>query len=71
MNREWQYNNKGSVPNPADVARGPQLYDNHLYFNYGGVAEQTEDSYMKVICNLTLVESAAAIGDTPLIFGEI
>jgi hypothetical protein len=28
MNRDWQYNNPS---NPADVAHGPQIYDNHLY----------------------------------------
>lgn len=70
MNRDWQYSNTGaSISNPADVARGPQLYDTHLYFNFGGVSNQTEESYMQVICNLARVEESASIGDAPLIFG--
>jgi hypothetical protein len=74
MNRDWQYSVSPStdpVPNPATYARGPQLYDNHLYFNFGGVSEaQTPASYMGVICNLTRVEDAQKIGDAPMVFGE-
>lgn len=68
MNQKWQHGD--SVPNPADVAIGPQLYDTHVYFNFGGVSDQTEESYMQVICNLTAVMDSAKVGDAPLIFGE-
>lgn len=68
MNQKWQYGD--SVPNPADVACGPQLYDTHVYFNFGGVSDQTEESYMQVICNLTAVMDSAKVGNAPLIFGE-
>lgn len=76
MNRDWQYSpTEGDVPNPTAVAHGPQMYDNHLYFNFGGLANQNEDSYMRKICNLTGtghdVDSEAAIGDTPLFTGAI
>lgn len=74
MNRDWQYSRSPDtdpVPNPADSARGPQLYDNHLYFNFGGVAAQTEVAYMQVICNLTRVQSAADIGNAPMVFGML
>jgi hypothetical protein len=68
MNRDWQWNNPS---NPADYALGPQIYDNHLYFNFGGVApEATEESYMQTICNITRAADAAAIGDTPFVTGE-
>jgi len=68
MNRGWQYNNPS---NPTDVAKGPQIYDNHLYFNFGGVApEATEESYMQTICNTARVADAVAIGNSPLYTGE-
>jgi len=70
MNRDWQHLENGTVPNPSDVARGPQLYDNHLYFNFGGVAAQDPVSYMKVICNYTGIISATAIGNAPIVTGE-
>ncbi|KAF9512313.1 glycoside hydrolase family 5 protein [Hydnum rufescens UP504] len=70
MNRDWQHLANGTVPNPADAARGPQIYDNHLYFNFGGVAAQNPTAYMQVICNLTRVADAAAISNAPLYFGE-
>ena len=69
MNRDWQYLHGGTVPNPADAARGPQVYDNHLYFNFGGVAAQNPTAYMQVICNLTRVADAAAISNAPMYFG--
>lgn len=71
MTRGWQYSTTGAtIPNPASVARGPQIYDTHLYLNFGSGASQTEDAYMSKICNLTTVASNTAIGDAPLIFGE-
>lgn len=49
MDQGWQYT--GSPANPAAAAIGPQLYDNHLYFNFGGVAPNaTEESYMQTLC---------------------
>ncbi|KAG8689137.1 hypothetical protein FRC11_004014 [Ceratobasidium sp. 423] len=63
----WQYNNP---PNPADAAIGPQLYDAHLYFSFGGVADPNAESYMKVICNTDRVTKAREVGNSPLVFGE-
>ncbi|TFK48455.1 glycoside hydrolase family 5 protein [Heliocybe sulcata] len=67
MDVNWQYDNP---PNPANAAIGPQGYDNHLYYNYGGVADPNPDAYMYSICNLQRVQADAALGDTPLWFGE-
>ena len=67
MNKGWQYNNP---PNPADAAIGPQLYDAHLYFSFGGVADPNAESYMKVICNTDRVRVATEDGNRPLVFGE-
>ncbi|CEL59109.1 Glucan endo-1,6-beta-glucosidase B OS=Emericella nidulans (strain FGSC A4 / ATCC 38163 / CBS 112,46 / NRRL 194 / M139) GN=exgB PE=2 SV=1 [Rhizoctonia solani AG-1 IB] len=67
QNRDWQYNNP---PNPADAAIGPQLYDAHLYFAYGGVADANAESYMQVICNTDRVRVAAEANNSPLVFGE-
>lgn len=69
MNRDWQRLKDGTVPNPADAAHGPQLYDNHMYFNFGGVAAQDPTSYMQVICNTMRLAKATSIGNAPLIFG--
>ncbi|CAE6350666.1 unnamed protein product [Rhizoctonia solani] len=66
-NMHWQYNNP---PNPADAAIGPQLYDAHLYFSFGGVADPNAESYMQVICNTDRVKNALAVGNSPLVFGE-
>ncbi|KAJ7590628.1 glycoside hydrolase family 5 protein [Mycena floridula] len=67
MDVNWQSNNPA---NPADVAVGPQAYDNHLYYSFGGVADANEDAYMESICNLQRVQADAAVGDSPLWFGE-
>ncbi|EPT01117.1 hypothetical protein FOMPIDRAFT_70674 [Fomitopsis schrenkii] len=67
MDVNWQYNDP---PNPADAAIGPQGYDNHLYYNYGGVADANPTAYMESICNLQRVQADAAVGDSPLWFGE-
>ncbi|KZT69273.1 glycoside hydrolase family 5 protein [Daedalea quercina L-15889] len=67
MDINWQYDDP---PNPADAAIGPQGYDNHLYYNYGGVADPDPTAYMESICNLQRVQADAALGDTPLWFGE-
>ncbi|CAE6445319.1 unnamed protein product [Rhizoctonia solani] len=66
-NMHWQYNNP---PNPADAAIGPQLYDAHLYFSFGGVADPNPESYMQVICNTDRVKNARAVGNSPVVFGE-
>ncbi|EUC58895.1 glycoside hydrolase family 5 protein [Rhizoctonia solani AG-3 Rhs1AP] len=66
-NRDWQYNNP---PNPADAANGPQLYDAHLYFAFGGVADPNAESYLKVICNTDRVKQARKANNGLLVFGE-
>ncbi|EJF64330.1 glycoside hydrolase [Dichomitus squalens LYAD-421 SS1] len=67
MDVNWQYNDP---PNPADVTIGPTGYDNHLYYSFGGVADANEEAYMISICNLQRVQADAALGDSPLWFGE-
>lgn len=67
MDINWQYDNPS---NPADAAIGPQGYDNHLYYSFGGVAAANPTAYMESICNLNRVQADAALGDTPLWFGE-
>ncbi|KAI0825658.1 glycoside hydrolase family 5 protein [Irpex lacteus] len=67
MDVNWQHNNPA---NPADAAIGPQGYDNHLYYSFGGVADPTEEAYLTSICNLDRVQSDAAVGNSPLWFGE-
>lgn len=67
MDVSWQYNNPA---NPADAAIGPQIYDNHLYYSYGGVADANEEAYLKHICNLDRLEASGALGNSPLFFGE-
>ncbi|TFY51969.1 hypothetical protein EVJ58_g10275 [Rhodofomes roseus] len=59
-----------SPPNPADAAIGPQGYDNHLYYSYGGVADANPTAYLESICNLQRVQVDAEVGNTPLWFGE-
>ncbi|TDL26693.1 glycoside hydrolase family 5 protein [Rickenella mellea] len=68
MDRNWQYGN--SPANPADSANGKALYDNHLYYSFGGVAAANPQAYMQSICNLNRVQSDAAYNNSPLIFGE-
>ncbi|KAJ6485729.1 glycoside hydrolase [Mycena sanguinolenta] len=67
MDVNWQWN---SPANPADAAIGPQGYDNHLYYVFGGVANADPVSYMTSICNLERVQNDAALGNSPLWFGE-
>ncbi|KAJ3487873.1 hypothetical protein NLI96_g3230 [Meripilus lineatus] len=67
MDINWQHNNPA---NPADAAIGPQAYDNHLYYSFGGVADANPTAYMTSICNLKRVQNDAAVGNTPLWFGE-
>ncbi|KAH0583081.1 hypothetical protein H2248_010968 [Termitomyces sp. 'cryptogamus'] len=67
MDINWQFNNP---PNPADAAIGHQIYDNHLYYSFGGVADATEDAYLRHNCNLDRIQNDAALGNSPLYFGE-
>ncbi|KAJ8583531.1 glycoside hydrolase family 5 protein [Rhizopogon salebrosus TDB-379] len=61
MDVNWQYNNP---PNPADAANGPQAYDDHCVFLVGpGVT----CSFCK---DLSLIQTDAAVGNSPLWFGE-
>ncbi|KAF8872215.1 glycoside hydrolase superfamily [Gymnopilus junonius] len=66
MDINWQYNNPA---NPANAAIGPQVYDNHLYYSYG-VADANEEAYLTSVCNLDRIQSDAALGNSPLVFGE-
>ncbi|KAF8957115.1 glycoside hydrolase family 5 protein [Flammula alnicola] len=67
MDINWQFNNPA---NPADAAIGPQGYDNHLYYSFGGVADPNEDAYLTSVCNLNRIQNDAALGNSPLWFGE-
>ncbi|OJT07167.1 Glucan endo-1,6-beta-glucosidase B [Trametes pubescens] len=67
MDINWQFNNPA---NPADAQIGPQGYDNHLYYSFGGVADANPDAYLESICNLNRVANDAALGNSPLWFGE-
>ncbi|KAF9038600.1 glycoside hydrolase family 5 protein [Panaeolus papilionaceus] len=67
MDINWQHNNPA---NPADAAIGPQGYDNHLYYSFGGVADANEDAYLTSVCNLDRIEKDAALNNSPLWFGE-
>ncbi|KZT39279.1 family 5 hypothetical beta glucosidase from glycoside dehydrogenase [Sistotremastrum suecicum HHB10207 ss-3] len=67
MDVNWQYHNPS---NPSSAAMGPQAYDNHLYYSFGGVADATESAYLTSICNLGRVAADAAVGNSPLWFGE-
>ncbi|KAF8909279.1 glycoside hydrolase family 5 protein [Gymnopilus junonius] len=67
MDINWQYNNPA---NPANAAIGPQVYDNHLYYSFGGVADANEEAYLTSVCNLDRIQSDAALGNSPLVFGE-
>ncbi|TFK61708.1 glycoside hydrolase family 5 protein [Pluteus cervinus] len=67
MDINWQW---GSPSNPADAAIGPQNYDNHLYYSFGGVADPNEKAYLTHLCNLDRIQSDAALGNSPLYFGE-
>ncbi|KAF8548718.1 glycoside hydrolase family 5 protein [Imleria badia] len=67
MDINWQYNNPS---NPADAAIGPQGYDNHLYYSFGGVANATQEAYLTSVCNLQRIQNDAALSNSPLWFGE-
>ncbi|KAI0322826.1 glycoside hydrolase family 5 protein [Amylostereum chailletii] len=68
MDYNWQ--NTPDRPNPALAADGPQAYDDHLYYNYGGVADPNPTAYLTSICNTQRIEIDAAHGNTPMWTGE-
>ncbi|KAI0249706.1 glycoside hydrolase family 5 protein [Lactifluus subvellereus] len=63
----WQYNNPS---NPADAAIGPQSYDHHLYYSFGGVADNNTEAYLQDICNRNDVQRDTAFGDSSVWVGE-
>ncbi|KAI6041892.1 glycoside hydrolase family 5 protein [Pisolithus marmoratus] len=67
MDTNWQYD-IGS--NPADAAIGPQGYDHHIYYSFGGVAAPNPTAYMQSICNFQSIQHEAALGNSPLWVGE-
>ncbi|KAH7921216.1 glycoside hydrolase [Leucogyrophana mollusca] len=67
MDVSWQHNN---APNPADAADGPQGYDHHLYYSFGGVAAPNPTAYLTNICNIDRAANDAAKGNSPVWFGE-
>jgi len=64
---QWQYNNP---PNPAAAAIGPQSYDHHLYYSFGGVAAANPDAYLKDICNRKVFQAEVAVNNIPMWVGE-
>ncbi|KAG1884234.1 glycoside hydrolase family 5 protein [Suillus subluteus] len=67
MDVNYQHNNPS---NPADVAIGPQAYDNHVFYSHGGIADPDPTSYMISICNFKRIQADTAVGNSPLWFGE-
>ncbi|KAI9509114.1 glycoside hydrolase family 5 protein [Russula earlei] len=63
----WQYNDPA---NPLDAAIGPQAYDHHLYYNFGGVAAPDPEAYMRDICSRNDTQKDVLAGNTPLWYGE-
>lgn len=68
MDYLWQYNSPKA--NGATAAIGAQAYDDHLYYNFGGVADPNEDAYLTDLCNKNRLSSDSKVGNTPLWFGE-
>jgi len=67
MDTLWQYNNPA---NPAAAAIGPQAYDHHLYYSFGGVAAANPDAYLTDICNRQVLQADVAVNNTPMWVGE-
>ncbi|KAH9034624.1 glycoside hydrolase family 5 protein [Lactarius pseudohatsudake] len=63
----WQGNNPA---NPADAAIGPQSYDHHLYYSFGGVADDNPDAYLRDLCNRQTIQNDIALRNTPVWVGE-
>ncbi|KAI0630906.1 glycoside hydrolase family 5 protein [Trametes polyzona] len=62
-----QYNNP---PNPANAKIGPQVYDDHVYYNFGGAADPNPEAYLASMCNLPRLPHDVTLGDSPIWFGE-
>jgi len=67
MDALWQFN--GTI-NPADAANGPQAYDHHLYYSFGGVADADPEAYMRNLCNRNDTQRDALLRNSPLWVGE-
>jgi len=63
----WQYNDP---PNPSEAAIGPQAYDHHLYYSFGGVADSNPEAYLQNLCNRNDIQRDTAAGNTPVWYGE-
>ncbi|KAH9964398.1 glycoside hydrolase family 5 protein [Russula compacta] len=63
----WQYNNPA---NPSDAAIGPQAYDHHLYYSFGGVAAANPEAYLQNLCNRNDIQEDVSAGNTPAWYGE-
>jgi hypothetical protein len=63
----WQYNDP---PNPSDAAIGPQAYDHHLYYSFGGVAAANPEAYLENLCNRNDIQRDVAAGNIPVWYGE-
>lgn len=69
MVSNWQY--KGTSASLAPVALGPSVYDDHVYYSFGGVApNNTFAAYLETICNDNRLESAKAKGEVPRLVEE-
>ncbi|KDQ08212.1 glycoside hydrolase family 5 protein [Botryobasidium botryosum FD-172 SS1] len=73
MDYNWQYG--APHPNPADAAsgKGPALYDNHLYYSFGGLINNNAAvDYIANVCNTgpDRVKADAQAKNSPLVFGE-
>ncbi|KDQ08210.1 glycoside hydrolase family 5 protein [Botryobasidium botryosum FD-172 SS1] len=74
MDYNWQYGS-GTHANPADAAagKGPALYDNHLYYSFGGLINNNAAvDYIANVCNTgpERVRADGSVSNTPLVFGE-
>ncbi|KZW01212.1 glycoside hydrolase [Exidia glandulosa HHB12029] len=67
MDMTWQHTDPA---NPADAADGPQAYDDHLYYSFGGVADPNEEAYLTHLCHLNRLEIDETLGNVPMWFGE-
>ncbi|KAH9968447.1 glycoside hydrolase family 5 protein [Lactifluus volemus] len=63
----WQYN---TPSNPANAAIGAQAYDHHLYYSFGGVADNNTEAYLQNLCNRNDIQRDTEAGNMPLWYGE-
>jgi hypothetical protein len=57
-------------PNPSDAAIGPQAYDHHLYYSFGGVAAANPEAYLQNLCNRNDTQQDVVDGNAPVWYGE-